>query len=89
MAGYSQSRSRPSKPRFRRKAMDWLMKRVRLSFVETILEKGSEPRFHPPTASKIFMEGFFCFRLMTLLNLSEKLVCEIYQYLTTDYKAIW
>ena len=70
LAGYSQSRSSPSKLRDLRKFTEWSAKSWRLSAVDTILVKGAEPRFQPPTASSVFRLGLIFFRALNHFLLS-------------------
>ena len=60
-AGYSQSMSTPSKFLFLRNFTVLVANSRRLVGVATILVKGSDPMFQPPTAINVFMAGFFAF----------------------------
>ena len=71
LAGYSQSRSRPSKPWSVRKVIEWSTKSWRIVLVATILEKSADPMFQPPTASRVFSCGFRALRLFTLSYLQQ------------------
>lgn len=64
-AGYSQSKSRPSKFLSLRNWMVDLTNSALVSWVFTIWVKGLEPMFHPPTAKRVFTAGF-----LTLMSLN-------------------
>lgn len=70
-AGYSQSRSRPSKLLSRRKLAANKAKSFLLTSVSTITVNGSEPMFQPPIASKVFKSGSLFFRSLNLSNLNQ------------------
>ena len=67
LPGYSKSKSRPSKPRSRRKSMEVSMNSFRLALVANMAVIGRVPKFHPPTASITFSSGF-TFLMFTALS---------------------
>lgn len=73
LAGYSQSKSRPSKFLSLKNFMVDLVNSALLSGVFTICVKGLDPMFHPPTANRVFAVGFFSFMSLNLAYLL--LVC--------------
>lgn len=66
LAGYSQSRSRPSKPRSLRNSMESATNSCLLAAVETIAVKGGELKVQPPTANRVFKLGLICFKALIL-----------------------
>ena len=61
LAGYSKSRSRPSKPRALRKWIDVSMKSLRLAAEASMADILTTPKFQPPTASMVFKLGLLSF----------------------------
>lgn len=74
LAGYSQSRSRPSKFHCRRNVTASRAKCVLRGSLATILEKTSLPAFQPPIAIRVFNAGFSTFRLLNSVYLQCSLV---------------
>ena len=72
-AGYSQSKSRPSKFLSLRNWMVDLTNSALVSWVFTIWVKGLEPMFHPPTAKRVFTAGF-----LTLMSLNRAYLPKIF-----------
>jgi len=71
LAGYSQSRSRPSKPCFLKKSTVVVANSRRLASDATIRVNGGDPMFQPPTAISCLTEGFCCFMAVNLSYLDK------------------
>lgn len=72
LAGYSQSMSKPSKPCFLRYWTEEVANSLLPASVATICVNGALPMFHPPTARRVFNEGFCCLSLLKRSYLSTK-----------------
>lgn len=70
--GYSQSKSRPSKPRVRRYWMVVLTNSSRLSLVDAMVLIGAFPSVQPPMANRVFSFGFFFLRSFILAYLYDR-----------------
>jgi hypothetical protein len=68
--------SKPSKPCFFRNWTVVVANSLLLASVATILVKGADPMFHPPTAKRVFRAGFCCFRPLNLAYLKDNYVDE-------------
>ena len=72
LVGYSQSKSSPSKPCFRKKSITELTKSSLLSVDATIGENAWLPAFQPPTAKRVLISLFLFFRLLNRSYLKRK-----------------
>lgn len=64
LAGYSQSKSRPSNPCCLKNEIEFRTNSPRLFLLATIELKVATPWFHPPTANVTLRSGFSCFKLI-------------------------
>ena len=74
-AGYSQSRSRPSKLRSRKNFTVDVANSCLLAAVATMRVNGAEPIFQPPTAKLVFKLGLAFFKSLSLSYLNVIQAC--------------